>query len=229
MIDIERVGLTATAIERQHQLSGEPLVGRSLRQHETLQLSDQVSVPAELKLGIDAALEGSHPQLLQPADLSLGEVLEGHFRQRRTPPQRQGAGQDVGCLCGCAGLERLRARADGAVERVGVQLVRGDREQIAATDRLQPRPGIARERLQRLAQARNRHLQPVVGVRTRRPPDGVDDRVLGDGAVRPQHQKGKQGQLARTPQGETLIAPPRLHRSQNPKTRQFQPPRLRQR
>ena len=109
VVDIKRVGLTAAAIEREHQLPGDPLVRRSLRQGETLQLSDQVRMLPQLKLGIDPALQRSDPQLLESADLGLGEVLKGHFRQRGPPPQRQGAGQDLGRLCGCARLQRLRA------------------------------------------------------------------------------------------------------------------------
>lgn len=58
-------------------------------------------------------------------------------------------------------------------------------------DRLQPRPGIGGERFEGLPHARDRHLQPVIGARARGPPDGVDDCVPRDGAVRAQHQKSK--------------------------------------
>ena len=95
---------------------------------------------------------------------------------------------------------------DRGVKRIGVQLARRDREQVAALDGLKTRPGAYVDRLKRLAQARDRHLQPVVRVGPGGSPERVDQRVSRHRAVGVQQQEGEQRKLSRTPQGEALLA-----------------------
>src|SRR5215218_10418254 len=82
----ECVGLTARAVERDDQLSAQPLAVRLLGD-ERLQLRDERVVTAEREVGVDTLLDRRHPQLLQAADLRLHERLIGEIGQRPTAPE----------------------------------------------------------------------------------------------------------------------------------------------
>ena len=56
LIGVERLGLTAGAVEREHQLAAHPLVQRVLC-HERLELAGQLGVPAGDEILLDALLE----------------------------------------------------------------------------------------------------------------------------------------------------------------------------
>ena len=85
-VDLERLGLAATAVERQHQLALKPLAQRFLHDRR-LQLADQVVVSANGKLRLDPSLESNQPPLLEPSGLGLDEGLVGHIGKRRPAPQ----------------------------------------------------------------------------------------------------------------------------------------------
>ena len=71
-IGVERVGLAAGAIEREHQLRVETLAHR-LGRDELLQLADQLAVAAGRQVGLDADLDRREPLLFEAGDLSGGE------------------------------------------------------------------------------------------------------------------------------------------------------------
>ena len=87
-VRLERLGLALAAVEREHQLVPEPLPQR-MRGHERLELRHQLGVAAEREVGLDTQLERAEPQLLQPRDLGLSELLVGQVGQRRPAPQRE--------------------------------------------------------------------------------------------------------------------------------------------
>ena len=84
----ERLGLAARAVQRQHQLPGEPLAQRVVADGRR-ELADELGVPAVGELALEAALERGQAQLLEPRDLALGEVLEREIGERRAAPERQ--------------------------------------------------------------------------------------------------------------------------------------------
>ena len=88
MVDVERLGLTAGAIESKHQLTTQPLSERELGD-ERLELGDEARPLPELEVGVDALLDRLHTELLEPADLCLGEGLERQIREWRSPPERE--------------------------------------------------------------------------------------------------------------------------------------------
>ena len=96
----ERFRLPAGAIERQHQLSAQPLAERMLG-GEPFELGRELTVPAERELRLDALLDGFEPQLLEPGALGGGEGLVRELGERRVrararaprgawPPLRRG-------------------------------------------------------------------------------------------------------------------------------------------
>ena len=52
LIDLERLGLTPGAVEREHELAAQPLLKRMLRD-EGLELGGQGAVTAELEVRLD--------------------------------------------------------------------------------------------------------------------------------------------------------------------------------
>jgi hypothetical protein len=76
-VGLERLGLAPRPVERQHQLSAEPLLDWVLP-HEPAQLLDELSVPAEGEVGVDARHERLEALFLADADrrVDQGLVLE---------------------------------------------------------------------------------------------------------------------------------------------------------
>ena len=58
---------------------------------EPLQLPDHLGVAAQRELGLDRLLDRSHPQILEPGYLGLGERLVREVGERRPAPERQRA------------------------------------------------------------------------------------------------------------------------------------------
>ena len=92
-IRLQGIGLPFGAVEREHQLPAEPLAERLLC-NQRLELRDEVGMAAEEEIGVDALFEGSLAQLLEPADLGLGERLVGEIGERRPAPQAEGFPED---------------------------------------------------------------------------------------------------------------------------------------
>ena len=214
----ERLRLPAAPVQRAHQLRREALVKRVIRR-QRVQLRDDRLVCAQPQMRLDAQLQGGQPERLQPACLGLHELLEGDVRQRRAPPQRQGGAQHRRRAVGIVAVERAAALAHPLLQHGGVELLGGHREQVAAVDG--PQHGRARvrigERLQRLAQPRDRHLQRLgrVGGDVL-VPERVGDLVRGHRAVRVEQQQRQQGPLLRAAERDGRVVMDDLHRAQQP-------------
>ncbi len=83
---LERLGLPAGAVERDHQLAAQALVERMLR-HELLELGHELGAAAELELGLEALLRDRQAQLAQALDHGTRERLEREIGERLAPPQ----------------------------------------------------------------------------------------------------------------------------------------------
>src|SRR4029078_11069217 len=75
-VRIERVGLTAGAVQGKHQLRAQSLTQR-VPPDEVLDLGQQGEVMAELELRGEAPLEHREPKLLEAPDRRLRERLVG--------------------------------------------------------------------------------------------------------------------------------------------------------
>jgi hypothetical protein len=160
-VGLERVGLAAAAVQREHPLRVQPLAQR-LCEHQRLELADHVAVASRLEVALDRELGGAQPQLFQPADLGGGERLAGDVVERGPAPQRQRLARPPG------GDEPLEARH---VELVGCepQLVT-----VATRDDVHAVAG----RGERLAQLRHVELHELRGGGRRRvAPEAVDQPV----------------------------------------------------
>ena len=84
-VGLERVGLPARAVEREHALRVERLAERVLGD-ERVELGQDVAVAAGGEIGLDGELERTEAQLLEPAD--LGRCVPSHRGSYTCRPPR---------------------------------------------------------------------------------------------------------------------------------------------
>ena len=88
LVGVQRLRLPARPVERGHHRPPQALAKRVL-DDQCLELSNQLVVAPERKVGVDPELYCREPDLVEPADGRLGEALVGKVRERRASPQRQ--------------------------------------------------------------------------------------------------------------------------------------------
>lgn len=89
LVRVERLCLTAGAIQREHEQSAKRLAERMLCD-DSLELGDHLGVATGFDVGLDPLLDRDDPELFEPADLSLGERLEHEVCEWRPPPEGEG-------------------------------------------------------------------------------------------------------------------------------------------
>ena len=80
----ERLGLTATAVEREHQVRPQLLTQR-VGTDEHFDLGDELCVRAQVQISGDPLLEHAEAQIFEPMDLRLRERLQLEGRERGNP------------------------------------------------------------------------------------------------------------------------------------------------
>ena len=193
---VQRVGLPAAAIQRQHQLAAQPLSEHVLGD-QRLELRHQLEMAAGRQVGVDPILQRRQPQLLQTGDLALRERLAPQIGQRLPPPQRQRITQPGRAITGI--LARTRP-LDQQLKPRHVDLIRRRAQQIPR----RPRPDPLSP--QQLAQRRHMPMQRVLRA-TRRilTPQRLNQLRARDHLTTTQHQQRQQRTLLRTRRGQ--IAP----------------------
>ena len=132
-VGLERLGLTAGAVQSEHELPAEPL-SQWILPDERLQLGDDGTMPSELEIRIEALLERTESQVVQPRDLGLRPGLEPQVSQRLPPKQRQRLPQRR--RRGLRGL--ILAPLDQLFEPVEIELAGSQQEDVAMTSGLDP-------------------------------------------------------------------------------------------
>ena len=122
-VDLERLGLAAGSVQREHQLSVEPLAQRMVST-DSLQLADQHPVTPEREFRLDSLLERRQPLLLQPHHLWSCELLVGEITERRPAPERERLGEPFRRSLVVPGVERATSVLDKALETFEVELLR---------------------------------------------------------------------------------------------------------
>ncbi len=199
----ERVGLTARAVERQHQLRPRPL-SECLRLDECLELSDELGVPAESEIGLDPLLERDRAQLLQPGDLGLGERLVEEVRERRPAPERERLAENALGRSGVTSLARRPPLLREAGEAMNVHALGGELELVARRASREDGP-------ERLAELRDVDLDRVRRRFGRLAgPERLDQAVDGDDAAGVEGEHGEQRSRLRAAEGHVRPLPLRL-------------------
>ena len=196
LVRLERLGLPAAAVQREHQLRAGPLPVR-LGRDERLEVGDNVEVPPERELRVDELLPRRELQLLEPRDLRARERLERQIGERRPAEERQRIPQLLGAL----GRWSVSALHDLPLEAHGVDLLGREVERIAGGQR---RNRLAAELLSQL-----RHVVlERVGRSAGRllPPEVLDESVLGNRPPDPQRECREQGARFLAVRGQDLLA-----------------------
>ncbi len=169
-IRIQRLYLAAAAVEREHELGAEPLAIRVLRD-QAPQLGKDNVVRTLVELGIDAALDGGEPKVVEPSRLGGGK--------RRVDSHEGGSAPE---------LERRGRNLLLVLEEAGeVELSGLDSQPVPASD------GLDAVRPEQLPQGMDRDLEGVLNAGRRvLAPERVDQRVAPDDRVRVQEQKGQE-------------------------------------
>ena len=88
LVDLERLRLTAGAIEREHQLPAQALLQR-MRRDQHLELPDHVRVMTERELRVDPLDNRTQVKLLEPTDFLPGERFVREVGERRPSTKLQ--------------------------------------------------------------------------------------------------------------------------------------------
>ena len=165
-----------------------------MRSNECLQLTDNIPVTAEGKISFDPVLDDTDPQLLQPSDLDLRELLVADIGQGRTAPQCQRLAQVRRRPAGRVRHQRATALAGKALETAHIDALPGGSQNVCAG------PGQHNLsvgcRLQCLPEPGDVHVQRVLRARGRMlPPQPVKQGIAGHRLVRAEKENYKQRPL----------------------------------
>jgi hypothetical protein len=169
-IGLERVGLPAGPVQREHQLAPRPLAQWVLA-HECLQLGDERTVVSELELRLEQLLASGGAKLFEARNLGLRERLERELGERRPTPERQCLAEHSRPSFGRA-FWRL---PDEPLEAVGVDVVPIDGEYVPRRTRHQQ---LGAERLAQLGDEVLKRTDGGLG--GRRAPELLDETVGRD-------------------------------------------------
>ena len=131
---LKRVCLSSGAIEREHQLSAHSLAERVI-DDEALELGDDLSVPAELELGIDLLLDHRESELFEPQSLRGRKLFIAKVRQRLAAEEDERLTE----LPRTRGRTVCSRRGDDSLEAVSVHLIaRCEPQSVSRWSRLDP-------------------------------------------------------------------------------------------
>ena len=133
---LQRLRLTITAIQREHQLRPKSLL-KWMTLHERVQLAHQTRVLTEVQPRVTHVADGGQPELFQSPGLQLHGRRIRELRQRRPPPQRQPGGQHPACIRGAPRAQGLLPVRGEPLEPRGIESFLTDDERIAARSRHQ--------------------------------------------------------------------------------------------
>jgi len=121
-IHSESLGLTARAIQGEHQLASKPLAERMLGD-ERLELTYEVGVATELEVGLDPLFHRHEAKLFEPGTLAPGKRLRSEFAQSWTAPEFECLTEGLACSRRLTRSKIALALPERTLETVKVELV----------------------------------------------------------------------------------------------------------
>jgi hypothetical protein len=175
---------------------------------EHFELPNELTVPTQGEVCLDAQLERSQAKLLEAKDLRLDERLAREVGESRPAPEAERIVEQSRSLVGLG----LLCLLDELLEAEEVELVGCDPDQISGItgdERL--------ARAKRLPQPRDVELERVGGGPGRtRSPELVDEAIVRDDLVRTSQQNGEKRPLSRSAERQQTPFVDDLERSQDP-------------
>ena len=195
-VGIERGGLTAGAVQREHQLPAHAFTKR-LGGDERLELGDELLVPSERQVRVDPVFERGEPELREPSGLAQRERLVDELGERRAVPEAERLAQARCSSQLLAARERRAGLTDEALEASEVELLRRQLRHVALRVGANGRVGA-----ERLAQLRDVHLHGLGGRLGRLAPGAFDEPVAADDLAGVEEQLSEHGALLRPAERE---------------------------
>ena len=217
-VGVERVRLTAAAVEREHLLPAQALAQGMAANHR-LELGGDLAVTAEREIRLDAILERRQPELLERTRRALCERLAREIGQRCAAPERERLAQVARRGLRAAGDELLARTPDRRFEAVEVELPRSDVEDVPGRPRDEHAALAARRPLglDQLAQLRDVAVQcRDGGARRLVAPQLVDEAIGGHDLIGLEQQECEQAALLETAERKRAAFAPDLERAQDP-------------
>jgi hypothetical protein len=209
-VRLERVGLAAGAVERQHQPAVQPLAQRMLG-YQSLQLRHELRVTPGAQLGLESRLERDQPLLLERCDRALRERRERQVGERRAAPQRERVLEELERPPGMVGGQLTAPLVEQSLEAVRVEVLGAEPQLIAVAAGGQHVLG------ELLAQPRHVHLERLQRVRGRAlAPQLVDQPLVRERLVRVQEQHCEDGAALAPAERNGLGPLEGLQRAENP-------------
>ena len=144
-VRLERLGLAAAAVQREHQLAVQTLAQRLLR-HRGLQLGDQIRVPAQRQLGLDRA---SNAAQRRSSSRAISACANGSYARSASAARATGRAPRRSVSAARSGSVVQRARPDATGPRSDRRRARrarhstGTRCHGSRADRFDPAPAAA--------------------------------------------------------------------------------------
>ena len=217
-VGLERLGVTAGAVQRPHQQQPQAFPQRMVGQ-QPAGFGDGLGVPAAGELRRDPEFGGFEAELVEPFGLRLDERGVRDVSQRLAVPQRECLGELPGRALRVTVGEGLPAVAHHGLEHQRVR-VRGGHPKLVA--------GSAGDQ-QRAVRVVHEPAQPQhvdadeVGRLGRRfvPPHLADQHVGGDNLPRADQQGGQDGTPLRGPDPPPVFSGPDLKRPEQPEPHHY--------
>ena len=161
----QRVGLPPAAIERQHLQLHEALL-EGMRDDQRVQLAQELAVAAQLEVELDPLDDRGQALLLQARALGIEQTVRAHSPERLAAPETKRLVDPLPSGLRLTARARAMRLAKRLLPAVDIALARLHIQQIAV--RLIDQPAAVSASLaQRLAQARDMHLQAYTRSRGR--------------------------------------------------------------
>ena len=129
LVDLERVGVAAGAVEREHEL-GVGALAQRLLPRQRLELAHELGMAAEREVGVDPSLQAGQAELLQAGDLGLREGLVAEVGEGLATPKRQRLAQGVRCFVCVSAIHVAPRLVEEPLEQVAVALLGSDTKQV---------------------------------------------------------------------------------------------------
>jgi hypothetical protein len=185
LVGLQRLGLAAAAVEREHPLRVQPLTQRVASQ-QRFDLGDDLQMAARSEVRLDGEARRGLAQALETRDLARRERLVRQVRERLPAEQRQRFARRVPGIPGGAVTARL---GDQPLEAADVDQLRIDAQLVAASMRQDRRAAVLR---QRVAEPPDVVLDHLAGARGWLiAPQALGQAIRGDRTVRlePEHRE----------------------------------------
>ena len=209
----QRVGLPSGAIQRHHLQLDQALL-EGMRDHQRLQLAQQLAVAAQFEVELDPLDRRGEARLLEPRALAIKQLVHAHSLERRSTPHterlldcRPRGLESTGRACLLRPVERRLPAVN--IARAGTQL-----QDVAARPPDQPVCVAARLR-ERLAQPRDVHLQAATRPRRKvLAPQLIDQPLTAHHASPDQRQHREQRARPLTAERDLAAIDPGLDRTE---------------